>query len=274
VTGTFEEFLMQSQFIRKAAFFLAVLVAISFCLIDADAQTRRRRRHRRVVRPVITNPVITPAEEQKTTESGDKIISTADETPDAEPDETTQTGETKPKKGKTAAKPAADDQDIQQTINSLSNQVNRLNDKLGQIQETDQALMDMERLSRAEQRAETLRSQQVEVESKLADLQSKLEDTEYQMKPENIERGMATFGSTRPEEAREARRRKLESDKNRILAQMRILETSRTRLESAVATADAEVDLLRRRLELRRAQESTSLEPTESRPANNRRKPE
>ena len=32
--------------------------------------------------------------------------------------------------------------------------------------------MDMERLSRAEQRAEALRSQQVEVESKLADLQS------------------------------------------------------------------------------------------------------
>ena len=37
------------------------------------------------------------------------------------------------------------------------------------MQETDQALMDMERLSRAEQRAENLRSQQVEVENKLGD---------------------------------------------------------------------------------------------------------
>ena len=265
---------MQSQFIRKAAFLVAVLVAISFCLIDADAQTRKKRRARRVVRPVITNPVITPAEDQKATESGDKIISTADETPDAQADETTQTPETKPKNGKTPAKPAADDQDTEQTINSLSNQVKRLNDKLGQMQETDQALMDMERLSRAEQRAETLRSQQVEVESKLADLQSRLEDTEYLMKPENIEREMATYGSTRPEVARDTRRRKLESDRNRILAQMKILETSRVRLEAAVATADAEVDLLRRRLELRRAQESTSLEPTESRPSNDRRKPE
>ncbi|MBA3567738.1 MAG: hypothetical protein H0W28_00075 [Pyrinomonadaceae bacterium] len=265
---------MQSQFIRKTTFLVAVLVAISFCLIDAEAQTRKKRRPRRAVRPVITNPVITAAEEQKVPENRDKIISTADETPDAGADETTQTSETKPKKGKTAAKPAADAEDIQQTINSLSNQVNRLNDKLSQMQETDHALMDMERLSRAEQRAETLRSQQVDVESKLADLQSKLEETEYQLKPENIERGMATFGSTRPEEAREARRRKLESDRSRLLAQMKILETSRVRLESAVATADAEVDLLRRRLELRRAQESTSLEPTESRPANNRRKPE
>ena len=142
---------------------------------------------------------------------------------------------------------------FKQTINSLSNQVNRLNDKLGQMQETDQALIDMERLSRAEQRAENLRSQQVEVESKLADLQSRLEDTEYQMKPENIEREMATYGSTRPEVARDTRRRKLESDRARILAQIKILENSRVRLESAVATADAECDLLRRRLELRRA---------------------
>ncbi|MCA1574391.1 MAG: hypothetical protein LC770_07615 [Acidobacteria bacterium] len=210
---------MQSQFIRKTTFFVAVLVAISFCLIDADAQTRKRRRPRRVVRPVITNPVITAAEEQKAPESRDKIISTADETPDAEADETTQTSETKPKKGKTAAKPSADAEDMQQTINSLSNQVNRLNDKLGQMQET-------------------------------------------------------AFGSTRPEEAREARRRKLESDRSRLLAQMKILETSRVRLESAVATADAEVDLLRRRLEVRRSQNSASSEPTESRPANTRRKPE
>src|SRR5688500_5454256 len=165
---------MQSQFIRKAAFLIAVLVALTFCIIDAGAQTRRRRRPRRVVRPVITNPVITPAEEQTATGSGDKIISTADETPDGELDEATQTPETKKKKGKPSSKPAADEEDIQQTINSLSNQVNRLNDKLGQMQETDQALLDMERLTRAEQRAEGLRSQQVEVENKLADLQSRL----------------------------------------------------------------------------------------------------
>ena len=64
----------------------------------------------------------------------------------------------------------------------------------------------------------------------------------------------------------------LEGDKTRILTEMKILENSRVRLESAVGTADAEVDLLRRRLELRRAQESTSLEP-EARP-DNRPKPQ
>ena len=252
---------MQIQFIRRAAFFLAILVAISFCLIDADAQTRRKRRSRRVVRPVITNPAITPAEEEKATASGDRIISTADETQDEQAGETAQTPETKAKNGKTTAKPAIDDQDAQQSVEK-------------RIQQTDQTLLDMDRLSKAEQRAENLRSQQFEAESKLADFQSKLEDTEYLMKPENIEREMATYGSTRPEVVRDARRRKLESERNRILAQMKLLETRRSRVEGAVATADAEVDLLRRRLELRRAQESTSLEPTEPPSSNDRPKPE
>ena len=265
---------MQSQFIRPAVFLIAVLLTISLCLIDGDAQTRRRRRSRRVPKPVITNPVITPVPgEQNASEGGVKIISTADETPDAEADETTQAAGTRSKRGKPAVSRAADE-DMQQSINSLSNQVNRLNDKLSRMQETDQALMDMERLTRAEQRAESLRSQQVEAESKLADMESKLEETEYFMKPENIERTMANFGSTRPEEAREARRRKLQSDRSRILAQMKILETSRVRLESAVATADAEVDLLRRRLELRRGQDSASSEQSESRPSESPRKPQ
>jgi hypothetical protein len=155
---------------------------------------------------------------------------------------------------------------MQDTINALSDQVDKLNDKLSQIKENDRSLIDMERLTRAEQRAEGLRVQQVDVESKLADLESKLELIEYSLKPENIERA-AGFGTTRPEEARETRRRQLESDKARTQAQIKILETSRTRLETAVTTADAEVDALRSRLETQRAQESLATPATESKPA-------
>jgi DNA repair exonuclease SbcCD ATPase subunit len=146
-------------------------------------------------------------------------------------------------------KPAAAEEDMQQTINALSNQVNRLNDKLTQMQTNERSLLDMERLTRAEQRSESLRAQQLETESKLADFQAQLDQVEYSLKPENIERAMAGYGTTRPEEAREARRRQLESERARLAVQIRILETSRTRLETAVANADAEVDMLRRRLQ-------------------------
>ncbi|MGH9970032.1 MAG: hypothetical protein ACREBG_19865 [Pyrinomonadaceae bacterium] len=265
---------MQSQFFRWMALFLTVFITISLCFVDASAQRRKRRTRR--VRPVITNPVINPpTSEQAPAAGGERIISTADESADASAnaDETAQSSETA-KKAKPATK-ASDDQEMQQTINTLSNQVNKLTDKLSQMQENDRSLLDMERLTRAEQRAESLRSQQVEVESKLADLQSRLEVVEYSMKPENIERAQATYGSTRPEEAREARRRQLDNERSRLLAQIKILETSRVRLEGAVATADAEVDLLRRRLEQQRAQEDSSAPPrTESRPSSNRKRPQ
>jgi chromosome segregation ATPase len=154
---------------------------------------------------------------------------------------------------------------MQQTINSLSNQVNRLNDKLGKMQDNERSLLDMERLSRAEQRAESLRAQQLDVETKLADLQSNMDQIDYALKPENIERVTSGYGTTRPEEARDSRRRQLESEKARLQAQLRILETSRARLETAVANADAEADLLRRRVQ----QQDAVAPPIEATPTTN-----
>ncbi len=263
---------MQNRSTRYGAFLLAVLVAFSMCAIDADAQRRRKRRVRRVnkpavARPVITNPAIAPAGSESGGTETERIISTADQDPaEQQPTESAQ-----PRKSN--ATKSSSDADMQQTINALSNQVDRLNDKLTQMQQNDRTLIDMERLTRAEQRAESLRAQQLDVESKLADLQSKLEQIEYQMRPENIERA-AGYGTVHPEEARDARRRQLESERSRVLAQVKILETSRTRLETSLATADAEVDSLRRKIEMQQSQQDTSgVTNTEPRPTR-RTKPE
>lgn len=242
----------------RLLFLLSLVVLLSICLSDVDAQTRRKRRARRVtrpvvVRPVITNPAIAPVgQEQSVNAQGERIISTADQTESEE-----QPAEVVAPRKRPAAAKSSSDVEMQQTINTLSNQVDRLNDKLTQMQQNDRTLIDMERLTRAEQRAESLRLQQIDVESKLADLQSKLEQIEYSLRPENIERA-AGFGTVHPEEARDARRRQLENERGRVQAQVRILETSRTRLATSVATADAEVDALRRKIELQQAQQDTS----------------
>ena len=76
-----------------------------------------------------------------------------------------------------------------------------------------------------------------------------MDQIDYALKPENIERVTSGYGTTRPEDARDSRRRQLESEKARLQVQIRLLETSRTRLETAVANSDAEVDMLRRRLQ-------------------------
>ncbi len=251
---------MHNRFIRQSAVVVLVMVLVSLCLVEADAQTRRNRRPRRATRPVVTNPVIAPpGEEQDPNSETERIISTAD----GEAEQTADAAAKKPQ----PKKAAGEQQDMQQTINSLSNQVNRLNDKLSQMSENDKTLIDMERLTRAEQRAENLRSQQVDVESKLADMQSQLEQTEFSLRPENIERAAAGYGTTRPEEARDAARRALENRKARLQAQIRILETSRTRLEQALVTADAEVDTLRRKLEQQKQQEAVAPLTPEPRPS-------
>ena len=250
--------------------FISLCLILTFCLIEGEAQTRRKRTRRparpAAPKPVITNPPIAPSttpapNSDNVAATGDvKIISTADQT--TEPSDATETKKPKTATGSTQGS----EDDMQQTITNLSNQVNRLNDKLTQMQDDDRYQLEMERLTRAEQRAEQLRMQLIDVQSKIADLESQLEGIEYGLRPENIERSMATFGSTRPEEARQARQRQLENERNRVKAQLRILQTSLSRLEVSSANADSEVDLLRAKLQQRRDQMEINAASGESKP--------
>jgi len=236
---------------------VAACLVVSFCFVQADAQTRRKKRTRRAQpaapKPVITNPPIAPADATKTpAETGDvKIISTAEGTPEGTKESSPETLQgSKPKV--TAPEPTAEEE-TQSTIKNLANQVNRLNDKLTQMQEDDRYQLDMERLTRAEQRAEQLRGQLMDIQTKIADFESRIEQIEYALRPENLESAGAGYGSTRPEVAREARKKTLESERTRVQVQLKLAETSRSRLEVAVANADTEVDNLRAKLEQRRA---------------------
>jgi chromosome segregation ATPase len=246
---------------------VALTLLVSLSLVDVGAQKRKKKRSRRARRPVATRPVITnppiapPTTAENATGNDVKIISTADESA-AEPEQGAET--LQPKKPKTTM-PSSDQDEMQRTITSLSNQVNRLNDRLSKMQEDDRYLMDMERLTRAEQRAEQLRTQLIDVQSKMADLQSRLDQVEYFLKPENIEKATQGYGTVHPEEARDARRAQLENERSRLQAQLDILEKSRVRLESAITTADSEVDLLKARLDQQRDQQNP-VTPSDARP--------
>jgi len=84
-----------------------------------------------------------------------------------------------------------------------------------------------------------LRAQLLEVQGKEDALRGRLEQLDESIKPENIERSLAGVGSTRPEELREARRRQLAIERDGVLAQLKTLETSKQRLEAAIANAEA-----------------------------------
>jgi hypothetical protein len=86
---------------------------------------------------------------------------------------------------------------------------------------------------------EKLRAQMLELLAKEDSLRTRLQQLEESLKPENIERSLAGVGSTKPEELRESRRRQLTIERDGVLAQLKVLEASKQRLETAIANAEA-----------------------------------
>lgn len=92
--------------------------------------------------------------------------------------------------------------------------------------------------SSAAESLEKLRAQLVEVQAKEEALRVRAQQLDESLKPENIERSLAGVGSTKPEELRESRRRQLTIERDNVQAQLKLVETSRQRLETAIANAE------------------------------------
>ena len=92
----------------------------------------------------------------------------------------------------------------------------------------------------AAEQVDKLKAQLLDVQGQEDGLRTRLQQLDEAIKPENIERSLAGVGSTRPEELREHRRRQLSIERDGVLSQLQTLETSRLRLESAIANAESQ----------------------------------
>src|SRR5437660_1077389 len=121
---------------------LALFLIAGFMLVDSSAQKRRRKR--RASAPRITNPAIyQPSANDNANPAGDA-----------------NTSENANSQGNTQnTKPSEDPEEMKRTIRSLSSQVDKLSDRLGQMQEEQRSLVDLERLSRGEQRSAQLHAE-------------------------------------------------------------------------------------------------------------------
>ena len=88
-----------------------------------------------------------PMTEESSDPTDPQILSTADQSTG-----TTSRSSARPRSSPTPA-PETEQEQLRRTISDLSGQVNKLSDKLGQMEEHQRSLVDLERLSRAEQRA-------------------------------------------------------------------------------------------------------------------------
>lgn len=96
-----------------------------------------------------------------------------------------------------------------------------------------------------EQRVEGLRQQLRDVTDKQAQLQAREEQLDEALRPENIERSVAGIGTTDATALRDRRREQLEREKAVVDEQLRSLSESRARLETSIASAEAEAVRLR-----------------------------
>ncbi|MDQ3256855.1 MAG: hypothetical protein M3R15_23675 [Acidobacteriota bacterium] len=238
---------MPKLFVRRTVLMLfALFIALSFNLPDTSAQARRRKRpSRRITNPVrpqqATSTVPVPAVPSSgaPTSTDPTVVSTADESGIGTDNPTSQTTSVRGRRR------TPEPENLRRTVDSLSAQVTSLSESLIQMREQQRALVNLERLTRAEQRAESLRTQLRDVTDKEFALQERTAQVEDDIQPEAIERRAALTGSLRPADLRDQIRRTFERERERLRAQLQLLATSRARLETAVANADTEVERIR-----------------------------
>ena len=137
---------------------------------------------------------------------------------------------------------------LRKTIERLRTENERLRARVSDLEKRVDAQSIRDRLVQEEQRIENLLAQLVAIGEKEAPLQSRLLEIEEQLRSENIDQ-MPIGGSLRPEEVREATRRRLTGEQNRVRSQLEVLQQSRLRLQSSLSVTEMLVQNLRMKLQ-------------------------
>jgi len=212
-----------------------ILALLGVTAVSMDAQTRKRRKS------VVRNPVVLPTPPS----SEPLIISRAEDFPDG--------GTTAaPVQRATSLTPATSTGDENAKI--IADLEARIK-SLEATQKTDpdakhkKLLLNLDILTRAEQRAETLRKQVFDLMEKENTTRAKVGQIDNDLRPESIDRTVAFAGSLRPEELRSTRKKTLEAEKANLENLLVEIQRNRANLDQSVQKADALVEKLRARLE-------------------------
>lgn len=110
-------------------------------------------------------------------------------------------------------------------------------------------LLNLDILTRAEQRSESLRKQLFEMIEKENSVKGRTEQIEMDIRPEAIERSLQMAGSMKPEEVRDARRKSLTAERSNLQALLSEIQNTRANINVNLQKADQMVEKLRSKLE-------------------------
>lgn len=204
---------------------LSLLIVIGICPFAVNAQSKSRPK-----------PLATPLP----TLTGAEIISRASDTD--EPPRSERPAE------KSVEKPVTT---TSARIKELTERIKKLEEERNSNYDEKQKrlLLNLDILTRAEQRSESLRKQLFEMIEKENSIKMRLDQIELDLRPEAIERTLQIAGSLRPEDVRDSRRKTLLAEKNNLSSLLLQIQQNRTNLEISVGKADLMVEKLRAKLE-------------------------
>jgi len=203
-----------------------VLLAAGVLVGTADAQTARKPKPLATPPPVLTGAeIISRAIEDY---EGPRVVR-----PDGKPAEQTET------------QGSVELRELRDRIKLLeaTGKKNEYDEKQKRL------LLNLDILTRAEQRSESLRKQMFEIMEKENGIRTRLEQIEIEMRPEMIERTLQLSGSMKPEEIREGRRKSLVAERSNLQSLMGEIQSTRSSLTASLQKADIMVDKLRAKLE-------------------------
>jgi len=220
----------------KKVISIAVVLLVAFAFVSsAEAQTKRKKK------PVAKRTSSVKPVSMPTTEP--LIISRAEDYP--------LDGQVIPQVVTEAVKQADLVDPTEKQFTDLSNRIKALEgDKKEDYDQKQKRLsLNLDILTKAELRAETLRKQSFELMEKENTVRTRLDHIETDLRPESIDRQVAFAGSLRPEDLRTARKRSLEAERTNQQNMLAEIQRTRTAVDANVLKADQLVDRLRVKLE-------------------------
>ena len=211
-----------------------VVLAVIATVIDASAQTNRRRSI------PIPAPTATPMSEPE-------IISRADELSDE--NSNSRAIPPDPNAGADRAGVVSLEELGRRIKNLEAGSSSALARKPDPDEKQKRLLLNLDILTRAEQRSESLRKQVFDMMEKESNIKTRIDSLDYDLRPEMIERNAAMVGTLRPEEIRDSRRKSLQSEKTNLETLLSQIQSTRASLEISLARADELVEKLRTKFE-------------------------
>jgi len=222
--------------------FLTAVLCLFVLVTNTDAQTSRRKK---TTKP---QPVVSPTPPPQQ-EDVPVVISRADDYQNE--NQTVLTGNQQiPAPVETETEGEKIDK-FSQRIKELTTRIKTLEStgKNEYDEKQKRLLLNLDILSKTEQRAESLRKQLFEMIEKESTVRTRLEQLQFDLRPELIERSSAMTGSLRPEEIRDHRKKSLEAEKNNLESLLTQIQTNRAKLEESVQKADFLVEKVRLKLD-------------------------